>query len=197
MQGQWGWLTRLSRGQCWNPHQQPEMLTSMQRCDKAPSPGAASASILINHTSTRCGKVNHPVEGGKKNGVIWGIKTGIQWTWRCKKNIKFSIVSRAPRHCLDSTGESNAWSWFAFFYVSKMKFTIKIMGGNSPLSPPPRPSALSLYFSILFSSVQFIIIHFGSMWFIGMAVENEMPKHQDKRSTFSLFLSLSAGLIKS
>lgn len=161
MQGQWGWLTRLSRGQCWNPHQQPEMLTSMQRCDKAPSPGAASASILINHTSTRCGKVNHPVEGGKKNGVIWGIKTGIQWTWRCKKNIKFSFVSRAPRHCLDSTGESNAWSWFAFFYVSKMKFTIKIMGGNSPpLSPPLSPLLVPMHLVSIsqFFSVQFNLL---------------------------------------
>lgn len=57
----------------------------------------------------------------------------------------------------------------------------------------PHPNVLCLYFSVLFTSVQFIIIHFSTMWFIGMAVESEMPKHQDKRSTFSL----SAGLIRS
>ncbi len=72
-----------------------------------------------------------------------------------------------------------------------MKFSIKSW------KKIPYSNALSFYFSILFTSVQFIIIHFSTMWFIGMAVENEMPKHQDKRSTFSLFLSVSAGLIRS
>lgn len=55
----------------------------------------------------------------------------------------------------------------------------------------PPPHAFSLYFSILFCSVQFILIHFSTMWFIGMACENEMPKHQDKRSALPLSLCWS------
>lgn len=40
----WGWLTHLSRGQCWNPPQQPETLTSMQQCDET-----SQMVLLSNH----------------------------------------------------------------------------------------------------------------------------------------------------
>lgn len=106
------------------------------------------------------------------NGSNLGIKTRLQWTW-----VHAGVWSSALCQGHGVIAPMSQTSW------NSSKFKIKKLS----------PNALSLYFPILFTSVQFIIIHFSTMCFIGMAVENEMPKHQDKRSTFSL----SAGLIRS